>query len=721
MADVQRVAIIGGGCGAMTAAFELTRPEHQGRFAVTVYQEGWRLGGKGASGRGASGRVEEHGLHIWMGCYENSFRLIRDCYAELAGHPDGSPFGDWREAFVAEPDIGLFAATEREDWQRWSARFPPRPGLPGDPASPAETYSMLGYLRGALSLLQTLLSEVEVSRHGGAERPATTPLWPPDPAVLSDPDRLVGAMRALVDRGVFAGVVMLSEGLTLLSLGLGMLPAGANGAVTRLAETVSAGLRRWLEDNLLADDRHRHVWEIVDLVMATTVGALRFGLLTDPRGLDAIDDYDCREWLLLNGASQRAVDSPFIRGLYDLALAYEDGDSAKPGSAAGNGLRGALRMFFGYRGSLFYRMRAGMGDVVFAPLHAALRRRGVRFEFFHRLTDVGLPPGGVLGPGERTHVTSLTFDVQAEIAGGGEYRPLVEVAGRPCWPAHPDLAQLAGGASLDGVDFESHWERQRAGEKTLTVGEDFDFVVLGVSVAAIPHCAAQLPARSPRWRNMVAEVKTCATQAFQLWLSEDIEQLGWGGPPHIATAFLKPFDTWCDMAHVIPEEAWATPPRTALYFCGVLRDPAAPPADDDTGYPARRRAEVHDSALAFLRGDARHIWPRAHDDRGDFRWTILADAAATLPPPSGPARFETQYWRANVNPSDRYVLSLPGSLKHRISPLDMTFDNMTIAGDWTDCGFNTGCTEAAVMAGRLAAHALSGAPRLEEITGYDHP
>ena len=71
--------------------------------------------------------------------------------------------------------------------------------------------------------------------------------------------------------------------------------------------------------------------------------------------------------------------------------------------------------------------------------------------------------------------------------------------------------------------------------------------------------------------------------------------------------------------------------------------------------------------------------------------------------------------------SDRYVLSLPGSLQHRISPLDGSYDNFTITGDWTDCGFNFGCVEAATMAGRLAAHAISLRPALEDIVGYDHP
>jgi uncharacterized protein with NAD-binding domain and iron-sulfur cluster len=123
-----RVAIIGGGCGAMTAADFLTRPEQQGRFAVTVFQEGWRLGGKGASGRGASGRIEEHGLHIWLGHYDNSFRMMRDCYAELEASAKGHLFGDWRDAFLPEPDIGLFSPHETGGWQRWTGRV----ALPSD-------------------------------------------------------------------------------------------------------------------------------------------------------------------------------------------------------------------------------------------------------------------------------------------------------------------------------------------------------------------------------------------------------------------------------------------------------------------------------------------------------------------------------------------------------------------------------------------------------------
>ena len=47
---------------------------------------------------------------------------------------------------------------------------------------------------------------------------------------------------------------------------------------------------------------------------------------------------------------------------------------------------------------------------------------------------------------------------------------------------------------------------------------------------------------------------------------------------------------------------------------------------------------------------------------------------------------------------------------------------MTVAGDWTACGLDAGCIEAAVMSGMLAAFAITGTqPALESIVGYDHP
>src|SRR5579864_4343402 len=115
-----KVAIVGGGCSSVTAAFELSRPEHKGRYDITIYQLGWRLGGKGASGRGPSGRIEEHGLHIWLGFYENAFRLIRDCYAELSADP-GDFETDWLKAFIPGNAMGVSARSGDDQWHNWSA------------------------------------------------------------------------------------------------------------------------------------------------------------------------------------------------------------------------------------------------------------------------------------------------------------------------------------------------------------------------------------------------------------------------------------------------------------------------------------------------------------------------------------------------------------------------------------------------------------------------
>ena len=120
-----RVAIIGGGCASMAAAFELTRPEHRGKYDITVYQVGWRLGGKGASGRGPSGRIEEHGLHVWMGFYENAFRLMRECYTELGRDSKTCPIADWRDAFFPDPFVGVTDRTESGQWIHRTASFPP--------------------------------------------------------------------------------------------------------------------------------------------------------------------------------------------------------------------------------------------------------------------------------------------------------------------------------------------------------------------------------------------------------------------------------------------------------------------------------------------------------------------------------------------------------------------------------------------------------------------
>jgi uncharacterized protein with NAD-binding domain and iron-sulfur cluster len=481
-----------------------------------------------------------------------------------------------------------------------------------------------------------------------------------------------------------------------------------------------ANARRLLESRLESDAELRRVWQVIDLALATVRGQIRFGLATDPRGFDAIDDYDCREWLLLNGAARSSVESGYLDGLYGLGFAYEDGDFQRPRVSAGVALRGFLRAFFTYRGAIFWKIRGGMGDVVFAPFYEVLRQRGVRFAFFHRLRDVRVARVGERQPDERPHVEALEFDIQAEIRDGRPYEPLVTVRRMPAWPSVPDYRQLVDGDRFrhEGWDFESHWDERRVATRTLRVGDDFDLVVLGVGIGAIPYVCRDIVARDPRWREMVDHVRTVATQAFQLWLQAPTTELGWPEAPLTLSGFVPPFDTCADMRHLLDLEAWPVAPSGLVYFCSVFPDDR----DDGDGatLPERARAHVRRLAVDFLNREAKYLWPRGVDATGAFRWELLstgADGDQSI----GEARFATQFWTANVNPSDRYTLAVPGSSKYRISPLDQTYDNLTIAGDWTECGVNTGCVEAAVISGRLAAHAIATFPKLEDIPGYDHP
>ena len=744
-----RVAVIGGGCASISTAFELTRPEHQGKYQVSVYQLGWRLGGKGASGRGPADRIEEHGLHLWMGFYENAFRLLRECYTELDRDPQTCRIADWRDAFFPDPLVGLADYSPNGMWLPWLAHFPPGVGDPGDPYTDENPFRVQNYLIRCVGLLRTVLESIQLQEGGNQQEKQDksshsstanwldylTPILPISPDTL---DTLGQTLGRLLEYGRFATLAGLLEAVEILRTLLETWPQYAPDLVLGVIETLATTARHRLEGAIGTHDELRRLWEILDIVLAILHGIVRFNLINDPRGFAAIDDYDWREWLQLNGASQASVNSAFVRGIYDLLFGYEDGDVSKPRMAAGQALRGALRMFFTYRGAVFWKMRAGMGDIVFAPFYEVLKKRGVRFEFFHRLENVVLAKPDAADFAARPYIAALEFDVQAKIAAEEEYQPLIDVRGLPCWPSQPDYAQLVDGDRLqgEGWQFESHWDRRKVGTKTLRVSQDFDFVVLGVGLGAIPFVCQEIVAQDARWQKMIEEVKTVPTQAFQLWMNEDMASLGWRQPSVNLSGFVEPFDTWADMAQLIPEESWPVPPQAIAYFCSVLSDtdpPPQPPADGmDVSYPVARREEVRRNAIRFLNRDIQRLWPQAglaelaeakdehHTDQ--FRWDVLIDPFN--PAGSSPAdksRFGSQYWAANVNPSDRYVLSLPGSIKYRISPLDNTYDNLTITGDWTDCGHNAGCVEAAVMAGRLAAHAIAGWPALEDIVGYDHP
>ncbi len=701
--DRQNVAILGGGMAGLAAAWRLSEPEYREQVgSITVYQRGWRLGGKGASSRGANGRIEEHGLHVWLGYYDNAFRLIRSCYEELDRErtAPGCPLQTWTDAFRRASVVGV-EDRHHGEWHHWISQFSENDLVPGDESPPGRPLTPTRFVERAVGLLVDLAGSLDHRTHANPPGRAVLSASPHPPRRRADPMRQFLDFGGMVRQAELAGLVGVLE----ISRLLAELPADrlrSDPLAGPLLDHLSS-----LEDDLAsrigrADDARR-IGQVVNMVVAAIRGVITDGVMSSPSGFRGIDHLDLREWLAKHGAADATLDSALLRGMYDLVFAYEGGDHERPRFPAGLGLLLAGKMFFDYKGALFWKMQAGMGEVVFAPLYEALRTRGVRFEFFHRVDDLHLDHEG-------TTVEAVSLGLQARLRPELEqYDPLADYDGLPCFPDRPDVDQLAQRLPVPH-DGESHWEpRDDVGAVRLERGRDFDHVVIAMSLGMLPHVASELIDHSPRWKAMVDEVATVATQSLQLWLGADEADLGWPHPGATVSGYESPFDTYASMGHLLPLERWVDPrPRSLAYFCSVLPDADAPPHSS----PEVTDRLVRDNAVELLRTRIAHFWPRAVSSEG-FRWELLAGTDEA----TGEARLDHQYLVAAADPSDRYVQSLPGTARFRLAADDSGYDKVHLAGDWTACGLEAGCIEAASMSGLQAANSVLGRPLMEGIAG----
>jgi uncharacterized protein with NAD-binding domain and iron-sulfur cluster len=680
-----RVAILGGGMAGLSAAWRLSEPGWRDRFdTITVYQRGWRLGGKGASSRGQHGRIEEHGLHVWLGSYENAFALLRECYAELdrATTDPVAPIRTWDQAMVPSDSLGM-ADQWGNDWLVWPGRFSRNDELPGEPDATGRELTVVGFLRRALQLILDFSESLgEVTADG---------------LVLStSPERTSTRWIEVVQRGTLATLTVLASPLPPEAIRAGLLGRPLDA------------VREALDDENRPD--HRRFWLLLSLLTATARGLIADNLVTDPRGFRAINDEDYGAWILRHGAHPDVLEFPLVRGLYDMVFGYEDGDYDRRAFAAGLAVLLTGIALFQYKGAFFWKMTAGMGDVVIAPLYQALRRRGVEFEFFHRLDALHLDD-------RHQVIDAITMGRQVRLADGvAHYEPLTTIRGLPVFPNAPLADQIDEKAGID--DLESHFGvRDDVETRVLRRGVDFDQVVLAVSLGMVELVATELIADRPDWADMTTHLRTVATQAFQLWLRPEESALGWDRPGVTTSGYVAPFDTWASMPQTLWAEDWPDDdrPRTVAYFCGAL-GAAWPTTDDHADYVGRCRQQVLTQAVEYLDRHVALYLPGAVTEQG-FAWHLLSGANGGM----GLSALDTQHVSVNIDPSDRYVQSVPGSDKYRLRPDESGYDNLVLAGDWTDSGINAGCIEAAVLSGLQAANALLGRGRYYRIRGFYMP
>ncbi len=711
----QRIVILGGGISSLATAYSLTsRPDWQSRYEITVYQMGFRLGGKGASGRNRelANRIEEHGIHVFFGFYDNAFRIMKECYEEL-GRPAGAPLARVTDAFKPYPRI-TFTEKLNGQWSVWPWDFPANEHRLGE-GGPIPT--PWGYVKLLLRHMTEWYEQVvadtptDLKARLGAWTPDLGgPLGRPLDAVL---DKVV--LPPLIDRlwqrnsrSAFNAVREVIDALMRSADAVLGDPDPSRRAdrlalaqLVRRARVVRESAR-WLGQRLREVPSLRRALVLLDFAIATIIGLVEDEVVYLPEDWRKMDSIDLKKWLAKHGAAPETADCALIQGMYAgiFSVEHEVG--------AGTMLHYTLRMLFAYRGAVLYKMQAGMGDVVFAPLYQVLRRRGVRFEFFHRVDRLELDPG-------HRRIARVVVGRQMAVARGA-YEPLFDVNGLPCWPSEPLYEQLVDGERLraSGESLEDAWTAwpDALPPRVLEDGRDFDLVVLGISLGALPGLCGELAddPTNPRFRQMLAALRTTQTQAMQLWHKPSLEGLGWRHGNSITIPYEEPYDTWTDMAHLVPRESWRQGEVGGIaYLCSPMADEEPIPPPGDHGYARRQHARAAANARGWLERHAGWLWPRAagRPSGTGFDWSLLVDREER----TGAARFEAQHVAVPTNLSDRYNLSLPGTVSSRLPAGGSGYGNLVLAGDWTLNPINAGCVEAATMSGLLAARTISGEPK----------
>lgn len=732
--EPRKVAVLGGGMAALAAVHELTRyPDWHFYYEIDLYQLGWRLGGKTATGRGPNNRIEERGLHIFQGWYDNAFRLVQETYTErrARGIAPENPFQTWDEAFLRNDGTILTEFVPGRGWDPWPVVFPRTSEMPGFGPPP----TIWEQIRKVLALmLETLFGSPYAHHFLPFVGPFLEDLFP-------EPKRTGGMLEQLIE-GVGFVVEEVVESLFghdveeahRLSQHLASLvgpdrdeTAYQGRALTRDATSSVLSLLQGIVDSLVhlvedLGDHLRRTLLAVELGVVNLRGVIEDCWTGDGFDFDAINHLDYREWLRRHGAGPELTYSVIVRFFYTGTFANQAGGDQTGGLfSAGLAIRGALGAF-GYKGSFVWQTRAGTGDTLVMPIYQVLAARGVRFHWFHKVREIPFEQGDTI---ETVHI-----DIQADLADprvpyapsfpapyGGEGKVV------DAWPLRPDYSQLnaeqAAALEAGDINLEDPWSGwQPVGSRTLKRGVDFDDVILAIPIAATAEICSGFR-QDARWAAMFDHVKTTMTMSAQLYFLPTLGQMGyhaeqWGMAPKDCAlnlvTYAEPQYSWVDTSQVLPGEQWPADnqPHTIGLFCGSMLDPVEPiPGYDDHAYPSELVDAVavltkqwcNDNMGWFLPQGA----PTGNPAGLDF--ALLADAENRADATRS-ERWSSQYFWVNSAPDLRYTLAVPGSNRHRLKTDASGFGNLFLAGDWIDFGVNVGYMEGTVISGLQAAQAL---------------
>lgn len=737
----RRIAILGGGLASLAAAYELTSYDGwQDRYEVTLYQIGWRVGGKTSNGFGPGDRIEERGIHIFQGWYANAFRMVRDAYHYMEEHalaPD-SPLQKWNQAFVPD-DATLFTEFDADAgrWTNWPVLFPYNDKLPGE-AGPPPIGEILGEAVGLLAelllgspyeqqqgCLSALVSDWVIDRFFTPPWEKSAPDWWKHLKAATEERRDASPRREL--RWLEHAKVLLNDMMTDASVRLGPFEISALRAATFLFSGVVELLRLIGPDDLAKNSRLAHIVVLAEYGLANLRGILNDVYDEGSHSFDfhRINKYDYREWLLSHGLPAKLRDSAPVRFIY-CGCFHNRYYEVQGQLAADMGVR-SLMASVTYRGSLVWKLVAGTGGSLTAPLYKMLSHRGVRFEFFRDVQEIHWSPGD--------QIDAMTVGVQVDLGAGRDtYEPLKKVKHVDGWPSHPHFSQLdesqADQLKRGKIDLESPWADWRVVRtEVLRRGIHFDDIILGIPIGATKTICAKIVERKQAWKDMVEYVRTTPTLGVQIWLRPTLEDMGmplseWGMSPSDepnSVIYADLLYSWTDMSLVMPFEGWTADdtPGELSYYCGTWpAEHPAPPFSDHT-YPARERKRLIETTGTWLGENMGWFWPKAVSGKQfDFALLVVPTDPENAQAHSATERLESQWFVANIEPTNHYTLAWPNSDQYRLKADQSGFKNLYLCGDWTNFGLNIGHVEGAVTSGLLAAQCTLkalGQTKLREI------
>lgn len=726
-----KVAILGSGIGALTTAWRLLNDDVQRqankKFELTMYQVGFRLGGKLTTGRAPAEenyKIQDHGLHTLYGYYENAFKMVREVYQYLQDNkllnPD-DPLGTVDKAFIPFANIALNEEWPEGsgNWLNWSqaesmdmSEDPPAVGEAWEPSPWDLVILSIKQIPKVLSPPSTK-PEHRNALHSPEQRLDILFEHMPEEFVQYK-ESLKEKLQEWIDKVRHVFVKIEKEAL------------GPDSWLTLELEKLFRGIIDGLYvfwDVLKNWEAFRHMFFMADFLVACITGISK-NYNDIATNWITQDDYNFEDWLMKYGMKEVSAKSPLV------TFAKGELYSEHTTVAAGTGVYNFLRYQFTWKQALVFMFAAGPGDTLIVPIYRALKHKGVKFNFFHRVTNLKL--GNQNG---EPIIQAVEMAKQIKLKDPAkEYDPLINVPlqsfdGKtiPCWRSSPDWDQLDAPESVRGCDFESFETIETEEPVEIVAGKDYDKVVLGISIGAqtdgiwykqtdngsvpikVPGCCMELynDKSNPKYKLMLDNQNVTRSMSCQVWFNKTLSDMGWAptdkdkgymyeNPPYISN-YLTPnpqYDCWIDNSILLPYENWPPgegSPKFLSYFTHVWDIP-------DT---TTEKAVIQD----YFDNYAWFFWPKAAPNKvWDYSTLVAPDGV------EGAKRLDYQYYSILHNTSDYYVQTRAGTTKYRLAANESGYANLILTGDWTNNKQNIGGVESAVLSGYLTANATAGIP-----------